>query len=173
MYGCSVDELAAYNKLSNASQVEIGQYIFIPSRKTVARRPAHRPSPVSNEDFVWPVRGKVVSCFGATNGSGAQKGITIAAASGSDVVASRSGKVVFCDDAFQGFGRTIIIDHGDAFSSVYAYNDVILVRVGDYVKQRAVIAKVGSTGRASQPSLHFEIRKHHKAQNPFFYLKGS
>ena len=86
------------------------------------------------------------------------------------VRASRSGKVVYRDQFMKGFGKTVILDHGDNYQTVYSYNSDILVNVGDQVAQNSVIAKVGRTGRAKDPTLHFEIRRDGEPQNPFFYL---
>ena len=69
-----------------------------------------------------------------------------------------------------GFGKTIILEHADGFASVYAYVREILVRQGDPIAQRQVIARVGETGRTEVPALHFEIRRNQKAQNPLHYL---
>ncbi|MCX5711608.1 MAG: M23 family metallopeptidase, partial [Candidatus Omnitrophica bacterium] len=85
-----------------------------------------------------------------------------------DVYASRSGRVVFCAPSFRNYGKAIIIDHGDGFSSVYSGNMQLFASAGDDVRKGAVIAKSNTTGR--QPYLHFEIRKGHLAQNPKFYL---
>ena len=87
-----------------------------------------------------------------------------------NVTASRGGKVVYCDSHLKGFGQTVIIDHMDGFQTVYSYNADIAVKVGDMVEQKDVIAKVGSSGRAREPMLHFEIRKNGEPQNPEFYL---
>jgi murein DD-endopeptidase MepM/ murein hydrolase activator NlpD len=77
---------------------------------------------------------------------------------------------VFCDEWLKGFGKTVILDHGDNFQTVYAYNSAILVNIGDVVGQNTVIARVGRGGRAKEPSLHFEIRRSGESQNPFYYL---
>jgi lipoprotein NlpD len=78
--------------------------------------------------------------------------------------------VVYRDSQLKGFGQTIIIDHGDGYQTVYSYNSAILVNVGDDVRQRDAIAKVGSSGRAKEPTLHFEIRRNGEPHNPEFYL---
>ena len=121
--------------------------------------------------FTWPVTGSVMVPFGAKIDKSRSKGIDIRVYEGENVRASRSGRVVFSDDHFKGFGKTLILDHGDKFQTVYAYNSDILVRVGDAVKQKDVIARVGRTGRAKEPCLHFEIRKDGEPQNPLYYLK--
>ena len=124
----------------------------------------------AHDSFVWPVRGSIIAAFGSKIGKVRNKGIDIKASEGYRVLASRAGKVVFCDEKFRGFGKTIILDHGDNFETVYAYNSSILVSVGDIVRQNQEIARVGRTGRAREPSLHFEIRKSGQPQNPFSYL---
>ncbi|MBI4974444.1 MAG: M23 family metallopeptidase, partial [Candidatus Omnitrophica bacterium] len=125
---------------------------------------------ITNDSFIWPVSGTVVAFFGARVDKVRNKGIDIRASIGNKVMASRSVKVVFCDDRFKGYGRTVILDHGDSYQTVYAYNSEILVKVGDSVDRGRTIARVGSTGRAKEPSLHFEIRKDGVPQNPFYYL---
>ena len=99
------------------------------------------------------------------------QGIEIRADEGSSVRASRAGKVVFCDEWLKGSGKTVILDHGDSFQTVYAYNSMILVKPGEMVEQNAVIARVGRSGRAKEASLHFEIRRNGEPQNPVNYLR--
>ncbi len=97
--------------------------------------------------------------------------MNIQASSGSEVVASRRGKVVFCNPDFSSYGKTIIIDHGDGFNTVYAGNSQVFVKVGDEVQKGTPIAKVSSGETAGiNTYLHFEIRKGYVAQNPYFYL---
>jgi murein DD-endopeptidase MepM/ murein hydrolase activator NlpD len=121
--------------------------------------------------FIWPVRGEVISPFGAGEGGVRNKGIDIKASEGTIVRAAGAGRVVYSDQYLKGFGRTVIIDHGGGFETVYAYNSAIIAKVGTVVGQNDIIAKVGSTGRARIPSLHFEIRKDGKPVNPAYYLR--
>jgi murein DD-endopeptidase MepM/ murein hydrolase activator NlpD len=79
--------------------------------------------------------------------------------------------VVFSSDNLKRFSKTIIIDHGDGFSTVYARNAQILVKPGESVQRGTLIAKVGSNSmRDKNTYLHFEIRKSHIPKNPYFYL---
>jgi len=158
-YGVDVNEITLANDIKNAGKITRGQVIIIPSR-----------SPITKDRFVWPVKGAVISRFGSSNGQIKNKGIDIRTSEGKSVVASRSGRVVFCDDAFKGLGKTVILDHGDSFQTVYAYNSIILVNPGDIVRQNAEIARVGSSGRAKVPTLHFEVRKDGVPRNPVSYL---
>jgi len=119
--------------------------------------------------FIWPVKGDVVVGFGTT-GKTKSKGIDIKTYESAPVLASKSGRIVYCDSRLKGFGNTIIIDHGGGLQTVYAYNSEILVKLGDAVEQGSVIAKAGSTGRSNGASLHFEVRKNSEPQNPLNYL---
>ena len=121
--------------------------------------------------FLWPVSGEVISQFGAKVDYIKNKGIDIHAPEGADVRASRAGRVVFRDDKFKGFGKTVILDHGGGLQTVYAYNSEILVSVGDEVRAGEVIAKAGRTGRSKSSALHFEIRRSGIPQDPLKFLQ--
>ena len=98
------------------------------------------------------------------------KGIDIAAKKNTIIVAARSGKISFVSDNLKGYGKIIIIDHPDNYQTVYAYNSENLATNRQFVMQDEPIAKVGSSGRAEFPCLHFEIRKDHRTHNPLDYL---
>ena len=120
--------------------------------------------------FTWPARGYIITPYGAKIDRVLNKGIDIKVEEGSNIRAARSGRVVYCDARQKGFGKTVIIDHGNGYQTVYAFNSEILVKTGDAVGQNDAIARSGSTGRAAEPSLHFEIRKNGMPQNPIVYL---
>ncbi len=167
IYNLDIDELVRINRISDATRIEVGQLIFIPERKKIEPQPPR----LSGEDFIWPIKGKVIVPFGQTYNNMLNKGINIQAQQNSDVVASRSGKVVFYDPEFLNFGKTIIIDHGNGFTTIYAGNSQVFVKPGDTVQKGAPIARVGSSqGRDKNSYLHFEIRKGYISQNPYFYL---
>lgn len=166
IYSADLDEIVRINRILDATSIEPGQFIFIPS----AQKKQYLSGQSSAEDFSWPLKGRVITSFGQTLNDMINKGINIQGVKGQDVVASRSGKVIFYDSNFENFGKTIIIEHGDGFSTVYARNSEVLVKIGDYVQRRTVIAKVGSSDRDKNAYLHFEIRKGYISQNPYFYL---
>lgn len=122
----------------------------------------------------WPLRGKIIRDYGEeTRGYGTSvvsKGIDIAAKEGTNVVAADDGEVIFAD-RYGGQGKMIIIDHKNGFFTLYAYNSELSVNSGAKVKRGQSIAKSGMTGSASQPSVHFELRKDGKAINPVPYLE--
>ncbi|MCX5678219.1 MAG: LysM peptidoglycan-binding domain-containing M23 family metallopeptidase [Candidatus Omnitrophica bacterium] len=170
LYGVDVAELANANSISDSKSIEVGKILTIPgtSSGTIGKKVNY--SARRSATFIWPVRGNIAASFGSRVDKYINKGIDIKASEGMNVAASRGGKVVYCDSHLKGFGRTVIIDHMDGFQTVYSYNAGIMVKVGDMVEQRDVIAKVGSSGRAREPMLHFEIRKNGEPQNPEFYL---
>jgi len=167
-YDTDIKTIAKSNRLPDKRKIYVGQLLFIPGHTKQVKLPS--PELLKKEGFAWPVRGNVVSFYGSIENKIKNKGIDIKSRSGKDVVASRSGVVSFCDENMKGFGKTIIIDHGDGFSTVYAYNSQLVVKLGDRVTRKMVIAKIGDTGRAQSPRLHFEIRKNKIPKNPFYYL---
>ncbi len=167
IYGVNMKTILNANNIYDARDIERGQRLLIPGP---AKREQEQKTFSYKDFFTWPLKGPVVSHYGSKLDRTKNKGIDIRALEGSSVKASRAGKVVFCDEWLKGFGKTVILDHGDSFQTVYAYNSFILVSVGDFVEQNAVIAKVGRGGRAKEPSLHFEIRHDGEPQNPFYYL---
>ena len=170
-YGVDLQNLIKSNSVLYTGTIENGQVLLIPREARAESLPEKEVTrPVLGESFIWPVRGALSTPFGAIADKIISKGIDIKAPEGAGVRASRSGKVVYRDQYLKGFGKTVILDHGDKYQTVYSYNSDILVNVGDQVAQNTIIAKVGRTGRAKDPTLHFEIRRDGEPQNPFFYL---
>jgi murein DD-endopeptidase MepM/ murein hydrolase activator NlpD len=171
MYGVDLDTIVQTNRLPDASKLEAGQLLFIPGAGPSRQVPAAR-SPDSSEgaDFLWPVRGRVATYFGSRQTHVTNKGIDIAVTGDASVVASRAGRVVFADEQLRGCGGTVIIDHGDGFSTIYTRATAVLVRAGQTVRQREPIARIGAAGHRAEPLLHFEVRKGHRPRNPMFYL---
>lgn len=125
---------------------------------------------------IWPVHGKVTAGFGQRmdpfSGEEAfHPGVDIADAFGTDVVATGDGLVIEAEpDA--GYGRSILIDHGDGITTRYAHLNRIFVVVGEQVKQGEIIGAVGMSGRTTGPHLHYEVRIHGTPVNPGRFLHG-
>lgn len=120
------------------------------------------------QPFTWPVRGKITARFDSRHDT-LNDGIDIAAPSGTPVRATLAGQVIY-SDRLRGYGNLIIVRHRGGYASVYAHNRRNLVRQGQKVTQRQVIAEVGATGRVTTPHLHFEIRRNNVARDPLSYL---
>ncbi len=129
----------------------------------------HRPPAAGSVSFMWPLRGKILQEFERVNGI-KHDGIDIQGPAGAPVFAAASGTVIYSNDTIRGYGNMIIIKHKDGFVSVYAHNSENMVRKGQYVHQGQMIARVGKTGYATAPHLHFEIRLHAMPVNPLDYL---
>jgi lipoprotein NlpD len=191
-YGLSVQEIARYNAIRNPDKLEVGQMLRIPPGKPqqVAARPkSTAPAlkrgapatwgegltslPEEKRDsgrtlFMWPIEGPITSKFGPRNGS-FHDGVDIAAPLGTQVLVAAEGKVIF-SDVLRGYGNVVIVRHTNGYLTVYAHNKTNLVAEGQTVRQGDPIAEVGQSGRATGPSLHFEVRKDNLARDPLRYL---
>lgn len=170
-YHVSLEALASANQLEAPQRIANGQLLWIPGATQPQRISVALPSePGSDDNFQWPVRGNVVEYFGAMRGGSTNRGIDIRVGRNTPVRAARGGRVVFLDADMPGYGKTVIIDHGDGFSTVYAWNGELLVQLGQVVSRATPIATAGSSGRAASCALHFEIRRRHVPQNPLYFL---
>jgi murein DD-endopeptidase MepM/ murein hydrolase activator NlpD len=70
----------------------------------------------------------------------------------------------------KGYGKVVVVKHASELSTVYAHNSKLLVRMGERVKQGQVIARVGQTGWATGPHLHFEVRRRGVPEDPMDFL---
>jgi murein DD-endopeptidase MepM/ murein hydrolase activator NlpD len=132
---------------------------------------AERKSAAAKRKLMWPVRGgTLTSRFGTRNGKN-HHGIDIGARRGTPIRAASGGKVKFSGWGPTGYGLMIIIKHPGNLTTVYAHNSRNLVKKGSKVKRGQMIARVGKTGRASGPHVHFEVRNDAHAKNPLLYLK--
>ncbi|MGC9064874.1 MAG: murein hydrolase activator EnvC family protein, partial [bacterium] len=97
-------------------------------------------------------------------------GVDIAGNYGDNIYAVNEGRVIY--SGWQsGYGKVIIVDHGNGMSTVYAHCSQLLVNVGDVVKRGEVIGKIGATGWATGPHLHFEIRRNGTPIDPLSVIK--
>src|SRR5690625_4009026 len=117
-----------------------------------------------------PVRGEIQGRFGSNRpDGGVWRGVVIRADEGAAVQAVAAGKVVYAS-WLKGFGNIMIVDHGQGYLSIYAYNQSLLRQVGDTVAAKEPIATVGSTGGQVEPGLYFEIRHNGTPINPRIML---
>ncbi len=164
--------LEALQELEEASQ-ELTRLIVKFEKRT------HRKQ---GEGFAWrmgrldfPTEGKVVGFFGRRENprfhtATFHKGIDIEAPEGAEIKAIHPGKVLY-SDWFKGYGKIVIIDHGDSYYILYAHASELLKAVGDEVREGETVALVGDTGSLEGSRLYFEIRHHGRPQDPLVWLK--
>jgi septal ring factor EnvC (AmiA/AmiB activator) len=117
-----------------------------------------------------PVKGDIVTRFGAARGEGPDsKGLFIRAAEGTEIRAIAEGKVVFAD-WLRGFGNLLIVDHGNQYLTIYGNNQSVLKRPGDVVKSGDTIATAGNSGGNEQSGLYFEMRHQGRAFDPLGWV---
>lgn len=134
----------------------------------------------NSSGWIWPLpypESYVTSSYGYRSDpiSGATKfhsgiDISMSGAYGKNLVAVRSGTVIYTGYMSGGYGNYIIIDHGDGFSSLYAHCAELKASYGQHVEQGQVIALLGSTGYSTGPHVHFEIRYNGEKVNPLNYV---
>ena len=127
-------------------------------------------------ELISPVKGKIFIEFGqqidSQFGAGIlNKGITIKSHLGEPIFVVSSGKIIYAD-WFSGYGKLIIVDHGDGYCTVYAHLLDIFVKKGDIVSSRYKIASLGNTGSIRGNELYFEIRYKSKPLDPKEWLKS-
>jgi murein DD-endopeptidase MepM/ murein hydrolase activator NlpD len=131
-------------------------------------------APVGNAPaFAWPLSGRVIADFGATNNGGKNDGINIATAMDAPIHASASGSVTYAGDELKGYGNLVLVKHAGGFTTAYAHADRLVVSRGDFVAKGQVIGYSGQTGDVTSPQLHFEIRNATTPLNPRSYLSTS
>lgn len=108
--------------------------------------------------------------FGYTRDAGLRhrrhQGVDIGAPEGSEIVSARDGLVVYADNGITGMGNTVIVLHRDGFSTLYAHCQELTVFAGQIVSRGQRIARVGETGFANAPHLHFEWRQRGWVRDP-------
>jgi len=125
----------------------------------------------------WPVEGgHISSSFGSRNHprSGDHQfhsGVDIAADPGKPVIATADGIVSFSGWS-GGSGNLVALEHGFGYSTYYAHNKMLVVKVGQKVKRGDIIGYIGSTGNSTGPHVHYEVWRDSKPMNPSAYLEG-
>jgi murein DD-endopeptidase MepM/ murein hydrolase activator NlpD len=180
-YDVSVDAIVAANRITDFSAIEVGTRLLIPKAGGNAagesslaslipfhadlREQARREADL---DFDWPIHGSFSSGYG-WRGIGSHEGIDLTARPGTPVLAAEAGRVI--ESGWRGdYGRVVVVKHARNYSTLYAHNRAIRVKKGAFVEKGDVIAEVGSSGNATGPHLHFEIRRDREPADPLRYL---
>jgi murein DD-endopeptidase MepM/ murein hydrolase activator NlpD len=120
--------------------------------------------------LAWPVRAPVTSPFGP-RGFGFHSGIDLPAGRGTPVAAAASGRVVWAGLMAGGWGKLVIVAHKRGVRSMYAHLSQVDVQVGEEVQTGDQVGRVGATGDATGPHLHFEVRLRGAAVDPLPALR--
>jgi murein DD-endopeptidase MepM/ murein hydrolase activator NlpD len=123
--------------------------------------------------FRWPVRGKVITAYGAKANGKSNDGINLAVPEGTPVKAADDGVVAYSGNELKGYGNLVLIRHANGYVTAYAHASELLVKRGDTIKRGQVIAKSGQSGEVQSPQLHFEIRKGSSPVDPLQFLNGA
>ncbi|MEL7448280.1 MAG: M23 family metallopeptidase [Pseudomonadota bacterium] len=107
-----------------------------------------------------------------TGNKARHEGIDFAGKAGAKIISVAAGVVTYSGDR-HGYGNMIEINHGNGLSTRYAHNQANLVAVGDKVEKGQVVALMGSTGRATGPNLHFEVRKNGRTVDPLKFVRDA
>ncbi len=129
------------------------------------------PPPRSPLALTWPLRAPVTDGFGA-RGARWHTGLDLPAAFGRVVVAPRAGRVAGTGDAGDGYGLRVTLDHGGGVRTRSAHLSAALVAPGAWVAAGAPIGRVGATGAATGPHLHFEVIVRGALADPLPALSG-
>lgn len=184
-YGLAWSDIARASGIDPRSSIRVGQKLTIPapndgygkapvvSPKKPEPDAAPKDAPAIATDgstdlhFQWPVEGPIKRGFvSRQEGASFHDGIDILADKGTKVHAVAAGKVIYAAAGPKAYGNTVILYHGDGWTSVYSYLDRIEVKLGHKVKAGKTIGRVGQTGVATQPQLHFELRTYRRAIDP-------
>jgi septal ring factor EnvC (AmiA/AmiB activator) len=154
------------NRLEKELQEKTREKTFVPSAGGFGATRGKLP---------FPVRGRILSTFGKNenpkfNTFTVQKGIEIEASLGAGIRAVYDGRVLY-SDWFKGYGKILIIDHGEGYYTLSGHCSALLKAVGEEVQGGDVVALVGDTGSLKGPCLYFEIRQRGKPLDPLAWLR--
>jgi murein DD-endopeptidase MepM/ murein hydrolase activator NlpD len=171
-YELSLEQIIEANSILDPARISPGDMIWIPGVRDTLDVEIHVPERVATAgEWIWPVtNGTVLSGYGAPRRNHRHGGLDIQGVARQPVLASRSGRVTYAGAGLRGYGKTIILDHDEGMQSLYAHNSVLLVRLGERVKQGQSIARVGRTGNATTDHCHFEIRLNDRRVDPMQWL---
>lgn len=185
LYKIPLERIRDHNNIKG-SRIIVGSVLFIPDAKPIkkikdgiqtrsincfAKKYDDRP----RKAFYWPVEGKITSSFGnrispISGKRSFHTGLDIGCPANTPIKAAADGKVIFSGWK-EVYGNMIILKHADGYITVYGHNHENLVKEGDVVKAKDIIAKSGTTGASTGPHLHFEIRKYLTPLNPIRFLR--
>lgn len=167
-YGVAEIDIADYppNALFPPHDLENGEGLIVPYGRKDLNIP--KPSLAPGFSIAWPVVGAVT--YGFTPDHPA---LDVGAPYGATVYAADGGTITYAGWAEEGYGYTIVIDHGDGRQTWYNHLKGVLLAAGNFVTRGTPVGEVGSTGHSSGPHVHFELRIDGERVNPLGYLPSN
>jgi len=128
------------------------------------------------KEFILPVRGKIIGKYGVKRMAGKEflwshKGVDLKVREGTPVQAANSGEVILAEEGFYLHGKTVVIDHGQGVTTIYLHLKSIDIGKGDKVTKGQIIGRVGETGLATGPHLHWGLYVHGVPVDPFPWVE--
>ena len=183
--GIPLEDLLEINGLRRGQPLEPGRLIYVlgnPAQNGTVPTDATELAPAlpadpaapseasSTAPLRWPLaRPMLTSLFGKRWGHD-HDGIDMKAPIGTPVLAAADGEVLYAGDRVRGYGNMVVVQHTGDLLTVYAHNSLLLVHAGDRVTAGQEISRVGDTGHATGPHLHFEVRRKEEPQDPLQFL---
>jgi murein DD-endopeptidase MepM/ murein hydrolase activator NlpD len=169
-------EVAEEGHLVPTIQESLEEYNFLKSANL--SRLNRRANPLFQTNMlpsIWPVEGRLMSHFGRRSdpfsGEGAfHAGVDISVPTGTPVKATADGVVISAEWA-GGYGRLVVLDHGNGLQTYYAHMSRMEVVPGQWVRRGGILGSAGATGRATSSHVHYEVRRSGTPMNPHPYLK--
>ncbi len=173
-YGVPVETLVETNGITDPSSIPAGGRILVPGITSSFWADVVRLSGGQRSQFIWPLRGEVVSTFGwrvhpVLEHRHHHDGIDIDVPEGTSVHAVAGGEVYFYGEQ-PGYGNVLILEHPGGYYSMYGHLASAIVAAGRYVEIGQEIALSGNTGISSGPHLHLEIRNGEFPIDPLRYM---
>jgi len=124
---------------------------------------------------LWPLQGPIMSSFGERtdpfNGEGTfHRGVDISGGYGQAIIAPADGVIIEAE-VHNGYGKTIVINHGNGYNTLFGHMSGFAVAVGQHVQRGDVIGYVGLSGRSTGPHVHYEVHINDVAVNPHKYMR--
>ena len=174
-HGVDMRDMVAWNGLSDLDLIRVGQRLYLAgsANSATVRRDDRETlqtqlgNVMEDARWRWPVRGPVLSGFGAAEGIGG--GIAIGGEPGTDILAAAPGQVLYAGGGLAAYGQLVIVRHDGTFLSADGHNQELLVAMGDAVQQGQPIARM-DLGPDRKAQVHFEIRRNGTPVNPLRYV---
>jgi murein DD-endopeptidase MepM/ murein hydrolase activator NlpD len=170
-------DISALDKLVPTYAQSVEDYDFLRRINSLAlqNKATHRLQPRVEKPTIWPLDGRLMSPFGNRTDPFSEegafhKGVDIQASTGTPVHTTADGIVIFAE-FYSGYGRLVVVDHGEGFHTYYAHLSKFWVRAGQEVRRGDGVGEVGSSGKVTAPHLHYEVRIGGTPMNPIRFMK--